>query len=88
MISEKAKQYIMDHAEKNGDTCQYYVHEEDAFKAILIAEEEVKLIFQTAFNNVAKGEFQAIIHQCRLVENQPSGELNNELGIIAQKGKL
>lgn len=88
MISKKAKQYIMNHAEKDGDTCQYYVHEEDALKAILIAEEEVKMIFQTAFNNVEKGEFQAIIHQCQLVENQPSGELNNELGIIAQKGKL
>lgn len=42
MKSEKAKQYIMEHAEKDGDTCQYYVHESEVFEAVSIAEEEMK----------------------------------------------
>ena len=42
MRSEKAKQLIISRAQKDGDTCQYYVHESDAFEAISIAEEEMK----------------------------------------------
>ena len=42
MRLEKAKQLIISRAQKDGDTCQYYVHESDAFEAISIAEEEMK----------------------------------------------
>ena len=42
MKSEKAKIYIMEHAEKDGDTCQYYIHESEAFEAVDIAEREIK----------------------------------------------
>ena len=34
MKSEKAKQYIINHVEKDGDTCQYYIHESIKQKAI------------------------------------------------------
>lgn len=40
MKSEKAKIYIMEHAEKDGDTCQYYIHESEAFEAVDIAERD------------------------------------------------
>lgn len=42
MKSEKAKIYIMEHAEKDEDTCQYYIHESEAFEAVDIAEREIK----------------------------------------------
>lgn len=42
MKSEKAKLYIIEHAEKDGDTCHYYVHDSEAFEAVSIAEEEIK----------------------------------------------
>lgn len=32
MRSEKAKQLIISRAQKDGDACQYYVHESDAFE--------------------------------------------------------
>ena len=32
----------MSRAQKDGDTCQYYVHESDALEGISIAEEEMK----------------------------------------------
>lgn len=42
MKSEKAKQYIIKHSEKDGDTCHYYVHDSEAFEAVSIAEEEIR----------------------------------------------
>lgn len=57
MESKTAKQHIMDHAEKNGNTCQYYVHEGDAFEAITIAEKEMKQRAIEAFNTVTNGCF-------------------------------
>lgn len=55
MKSEKAKQHIIEHAEKNGDTCQYYIHESEVFKAVCIAEEEIKQRAVEAFSCFVKG---------------------------------
>lgn len=38
----KANQYIVDHANKDGETCQYYLHESDAFESVRIAEKEMR----------------------------------------------
>lgn len=51
MKSEKAKQYIIEHAEKDGDTCHYYVHDSEAFEAVSIAEEEIKQRAVEAFRH-------------------------------------
>mgnify|MGYP003207194012 len=51
MKSEKAKQYIIEHAEKDENTCQYYVHDSEAFEAVSIAEEEMKQSAIEAFSS-------------------------------------
>lgn len=67
MNSEKAKQYIINHVEKDGDTCQYYIHESEAFEAVSIAEESIKQKAIAAFKqncvNLEQGNCR-LSHDC------------------------